>query len=45
MSGKAIHTFVFEGRYSIKEKLGFPPIPKPVLVTNIPLQVLDEASK
>lgn len=45
MSGKAIHTFVFEGRYCVKEKLGFPSIPKCISEKNIPPQVLDEASK
>ncbi|CAI6373556.1 unnamed protein product [Macrosiphum euphorbiae] len=42
MSGKAIYTFVFEGRYSVKEKLGFS-TPKSISEINIPRQVSNEA--
>lgn len=44
MSGKAIYTFVFEGRYSVKEKLGFS-TPKSISEINIPRQVSNEVSK
>lgn len=40
MTGKAIRTLVFEGRYSIKDKLGFTSISKPINETNVPNQVL-----
>lgn len=42
MSGKTIHTFVFEGKYAIKEKLGFTSIPDSISGINIPHQVFDE---
>lgn len=45
MSGKAIHTFVFEGRYGIKEKLGYSSNAKSTLETNVLNQVLEASNK
>lgn len=42
MSAKAIHTFVFEGRYSIHEKLGILSVPKPMSETNVLSRVLND---